>query len=265
MNLRKPQWSGWMEVGAGKLQSIIGALQLVAFTSTVAGIIFAYFGSAEWPNVSKWAIVFLGIALLSWGVASLTRSVLKDQPPVFINPSLWVERDEVTIKVHANHREVRRRYEFKARRKVERYRFKFRWSGSENVKVTLEGTDDALIRITSPKVQKSWHRYEVRFAETLRAGEKKTVILHYDLPDRANESEPYHLISYAHVAGCSHLIARLSFPDNEVPRDVYLIHYDADWVVQKGLPIGYDADDHEYRIEIEPEAGIKYSLEWQEK
>ncbi|MGH7491247.1 MAG: hypothetical protein ACREOO_02505 [bacterium] len=256
---RKAKWSGWIEVGQSTLQFIMSIIQLMPFVTAAAGIIFAYF------SIMKWAIIFIGMAILFFSVYFIIKNVAQDRIAVLINPALWLERDELNVKVYANSRVVERRYTFKALKKSDRYRFKFRWSGSENVKVNLEASDDTLIRITSPKVQKSWHRYDVRFATPLRPGEKKTVILHYELPDRGSESEPYHLVSYAHVAGCSHLMVRLSFPDDPSPRDVFLIHYDADWGVQKGLPIGYDADDHEYRLEIKPETGIRYSLEWQEK
>lgn len=256
---RKTKWSGWIEVGQNTLQLIMSIIQMVPFITAAAGIIFAYF------SIMKWAIIFVGMAILFFSVYFILKNVAGERIAVLINPALWIERDELNVKVYGNKRVVERRYTFKALKRVERYRFKFRWSGSENVKVNLEATDDTLIRITSPKVQKSWHRYDVRFASALRAGEKKVVILHYELPDRGNESEPYHLVSYGHVAGCSELLARLSFPDDPSPRDVFLISYDADWGVQKGLPIGYDADDGEYRIEIKPEKGIRYSLEWQEK
>ena len=256
---RKARWTGWIEVGQNTLQLIMSIIQLVPFITAAAGIIFAYF------SIMKWAIIFIGMAILFFSVYFIVKNVAQERTAVLINPALWIERDELNVKVYANKRVVERRYTFKAQKRVDRYRFKFRWSGSENVKVNLEATDDTLMRITSPKVQKSWHRYDVRFAEALRAGEKKTVILHYELPDRGDESEPYHLVSYAHVAGCSQLIARLSFPDDPSPRDVFLIHYDADWGVQKGLPIGFDEDDNEYRLDIKPEPGIRYSLEWQEK
>jgi len=256
---RKANWSGWIEVGQNTLQVIMSIIQLVPFITAAAGIIFAYF------SIMKWAIIFIGMAILFFSVYFIVKNVAQERTAVLINPALWIERDELNVKVYANKRVVERRYTFKAQKRVDRYRFKFRWSGSEHVRVNLEATDDTLIRITSPKVQKSWHRYDVRFASPLRAGEKKIVILHYELPDRGDESEPYHLVSYAHVAGCSQLMARLSFPDDPAPRDVFLIHYDADWGVQKGLPIGYDADDHEYRLDVKPETGIRYSLEWQEK
>ncbi len=259
MDPKDSKFSSWLEVSQKTLDFIRSFIQFVPFISTVAGIIFAYFSRNEW------AIVFIGMAILFIGVFYLTRNAFSERQRVLINPGLWIERDELKVQVYANKRVVERRYSFKAKKKTERYRFKLRWSGSEYVKVNLEATDDTLIRITSPKVQKSWHRYEVRFQNTLRPGDKKDVVLHYELPDRANESEPYHLISYGHVAGCSKLVARLSFPDNDVARDVFLIHYDADWEVKKGLPIGIDADDREYRIEITPEVGMRYSLEWQEK
>jgi len=256
---RKAKWSGWIEVGQNTLQVIMSIIQLVPFVTAAAGIIFAYF------SIMKWAIIFIGMAILFFSVYFIVKNAAQERAAVLINPALWIDRDELNVKVFANKRVVERRYTFRAVKKVDRYRFKFRWSGSENVKVNLEATDDTLIRITSPKVQKSWHRYDVRFASPLRVGEKKTVILLYELPDRSSESEPYHLVSYAHVAGCSQLIARLSFPDDPAPRDVFLIHYDADWGVQRGLPTGFDADDKEYRIDIKPETGIRYSLEWQEK
>ncbi len=256
---RTSSWSGWIDVGQKTLQVILSIIQLMPLITAAAGIIFAYF------SVMKWAIIFIGMAILFFSVYVIMRNVVPERVSLLINPALWIERDEINVKVYANKRVVERRYTLKALKKVDRYRFKFRWSGSENVKVNLEATDDTLIRITSPKVQKSWHRYDVRFAGAMRAGDKRTVILHYELPDRSSESEPYHLISYAHVAGCSQLIARLSFPDDPAPRDVFLIHYDADWGVQKGLPIGFDEDDNEYRLEIKPETGIRYSLEWQDK
>lgn len=259
MNPKESKYSNWLEVSQKTLDFIRSFIQFIPIISTAVGIIFAYFSRNEW------AIVFIGMALLFLGVIFLTRNVFSDRQRMLVNPGLWIERDELKVQVFTNKRTVERRYSFRAKKKAERYRFKLRWSGSENIKVNLAATDDVLIRITSPKVQKSWHRYEVRFQNILRPGEKKDVILHYELPDRANESEPYHLISYSHVAGCSKLIARLSFPDSQIARDVFLIHYDADWEVKRGLPVGFDTDDREYRIEIAPEAGIRYSLEWQEK
>ncbi|MCK6560564.1 hypothetical protein HUU39_11325 [candidate division KSB1 bacterium] len=257
---RENKWFGWIEVGQKTLQLILGIIQLVPFISAVVAILVAYVS-----GVNQWAIIALGVAIISFGVAFLMRNRMQERMQTFVNPTLWIDRDEVSVAVYPDRRVVKRRYEFKALKRTERYRFKFRWSGSEHVKVTLEATDDALIKITGPKVQKSWHRYEVRFKETLKAGEKKTVLLSYELPDRGGESEPYHCVSYGHVAGCSALLFRLMFPQNEAMRDVYLIHYDADWVVQKGLPIGIDPDDNEYRAEIKPEPGMRYSLEWQER
>lgn len=257
---REKKWTGWIEVSQNTLQLILGVIQLVPFISAGVGILVAYFS-----GVNKWAIISMGVAIISFGVAFLTRNRLQDRTMMFVNPTLWIERDEVSIAVYPDRRMVKRRYEFKALKRTERYRFKFRWSGSEHIKVMLEATDDALIKITGPKVQKSWHRYEVRFKETLKPGEKKTVIINYELPDRSGESEPYHCVSYGHVAGCRELIYRLSFPENEAKHDVYLIHYDADWVVQRGLPIGIDADDNEFRAEVKPEPGMRYSLEWQER
>ena len=259
MDPRKTNWFGWIEVGKSTLQIIFNVVQIVSIASAATGIIFAYF------SFTQWAIIFLGVAILFFGVVYIARTRFHDRASMFVNPTMWIERDEVRIKVFPDKRVVDRRYEFKATGSAERYRFKFRWSGSENVKVALEATDDALIRITSPKVQRSWHRYEVRFQNALKAGDRKSVILQYELPDRSGESEPYHLVSYGHVAGCGQLVFRLSFQDNLIARDVFLIEYDADWNVQKGLPIGIDADDHEFRIEVNPTPGSRYSIEWQEK
>jgi len=253
-----PKWTGWIEFGKNVIQLLLGFIQLFPFVSAAAGIILAYF------SIIQWAIIFLGMSLVFFGVAFFSKNLLQVRKIAFTNPSLWIERDEVYIQVYSDRRIVERRYQFKALKRVERYRFKFRWSGSDSVKMTLMGSDDALIRITSPtRVHWGWNRYEVRFQEVMRAGDKKTVIIHYELPDKQSQSEPYHLVSYGHVAGCSKLVFRLSFPESTGTRDVYLIQYDSDWAVQKGLPIGRDNDDNEYRIEVEPETGIKYSLEWQ--
>jgi len=111
MDPRKSKWTGWIEVGRNTLQIILSIIQLVPFISAATGIIFAYF------SINKWAIIFLGMAILFFGVVYVTRNLLQERTPVFINPALWIEQDELAIKVCADKRIVERRYLFRALRK----------------------------------------------------------------------------------------------------------------------------------------------------
>ena len=212
-------------------------------------------------NQIEASLILLGFSILSFGAHFL---ILQPRVIPVVNPTLWIESDEVKIQVWHNKRVVLRRNEFRAVKNTERYRFKFKWSGFYGIKISLMSSDDTLLGIRSPMTRLSWIRYEVRFKETLRAGDRKTVILRYDLSDPKSTSKPYHLISYKHVLGCRRLTFRLAFPENGAPRKVYLIHYDSDEVVQKGLPVPFDDDTNEYHCEVAPEPGIKYSIEWQE-
>ena len=269
MASEKGQWPRRIEVGNSFLELVLNAIQLTSLIITALGIIFAYFSDtttgARWPFINiKWAIILIGMAFIFLVVSYLMKTIWQERKPVLTNPALWIERDELAIKVHPNGREVERRYDFKAKKSVDRYRFKLRWSGTKEVKIDLVGTDDGLSRVTGPRVQWEWHRYEVFFKQPLNAGERKTLVVRYDLPDDKKTAQPHHLVSYAHVLGCSKLILRLAFPEDNRRRDVYLIQYDANWEVVEGLPLGRDVDDHEYRIEVNVKPGIKYSLEWQE-
>jgi len=103
------------------------------------------------------------------------------------------------------------------------------------------------------------------FAEPLKKRETKPITLTYELIDENHRAFPYQEVSFAHVAGCGKLSLRLQFYQ-PLPDRVYLTKYSAtrELLKREEIPtVGEEENSREYFVEVEPERGAKYHVEWE--
>ncbi len=255
-------WEHWIEVGRNTFQLVYYVINVISILAASSGLIFAYF------NNLKWGLILIGVAVLCFAILYFYKQNLQEKGVTLTNPNLWIDEDQMWIRVFKDKRVVKHQYRLRALREVDRYRFKFR-SGSEGVKIESElPPEDVLVQIPgSSNIAWSWQKYAILFSRPMKKGDTRQAALTYELTD-SSVTFPFQTVSYAHVVGCSKLEVSLLFSEPFLPGSVYLTTYDQNWdVLERNLiPIALDSPERgirEYNFDLEPERGVKYRVEWQ--
>ncbi len=231
---------------------------LTAFLSTSAGIVLSVL---RLPN---WGLGFIGIGLLGT-VAFLFSKFDDEKRKKCLNPDLIILKDEIVVIVEKAQRLVNRHILFRARDLVHEYRFKFFWTGSSpNVRIECS-PHDGEIQLDSTLRSKAlrWQLCILHFRQSLRRRKTKLVAIRYIMPDPAHSSEPYQIISYAHVWQCDECVIHLSFKDGLKPSAVYFVESnEANEVVKKEIVSPQQQSSLEFVVQKQPVSGYKYSIEW---
>lgn len=251
----------WIEVGRNTFQLVYNVINVIAIVAAGGGLVFAY------RNELQFGLMAIAIAVLCFAILHFYKQNLQEKGVALSNPHLWIDEDQMQVRVYKDRRVVRHQYHFRALRTVDRYLFKFFWSGMGEARVVCEAApNDALAPIPDPNNIPKWRRYVLLFAEPLQKRETKPITLTYELIDENHRSFPYQEVSFAHVAGCSKLSLRLQFYQSLLPERVYLTKYSAtrELLKREEIPIaGADENSREYVVEVEPERGAKYHVEWE--
>jgi hypothetical protein len=198
------------------------------------------------------------------------KKYAKHEKAVPANPNIFFEEDRVLVEVYKEKRIVKHYYRLRAMKEVDRYKFKFTWGGSGEVRVNSESEPgDNLIFIPDMNLM-PWRRYTLLFAKPLKRGGTKEVALTYEILDENHNASSFQTFSYTHVAGCNKLSIRLAFADPTIVDTVYFTEYDSNWEVlnrKKVIPIKTKNQQNgirEYLIERQPESvGLRHHIEWQ--
>jgi hypothetical protein len=263
MALKKSRhWEHWIEVGRNTFQLVYYVINVISILAASSGLVFAYL------NQLQWGLMAIAVAVLCFAILHFYKQNLQEKGLALSNPHLWIDEDQMLVRVYQDKRIVRHQYRFRALRKVDRYLFKFFWSGTGEARVICEAaSNDALASIPDPNNIPKWRRYVLLFAEALRKRETKQIALTYELLDENHRAFPYQEVSFAHVAGCSKLSLRLQFwRPLPLPDKLYLTKYSSTRQIMKREEIQIEnetADTREYFVEVEPERGAKYHVEWE--
>jgi hypothetical protein len=257
-------WEKWIEVGRNTFQLIYYVINVIPVLAAGLGLFFAYIKKFEW------GIISIAIAVLYFAILYLYKQFLQEKEIALTNPKIWIDDDQMSVWVFKDKRVVKHQYRLRALREVERYVFKFLWSGSGAAKVSSDSSPDAvLVSIPGPSsIAWNWQRCALVFNKPMKKGEVKPVVLTYELLDENNRAFPFQTVSYAHVAGCTKLTMRLIFAAPSLPNTVYLTKFDRNWdiVERTAIPVGFESPEQgirEYTINVEPERGTRYRVEWQ--
>jgi hypothetical protein len=253
-------WEKWIEVGRNTFQLLYYAINLISILAASSGIFFAYI------NKLQWGLISTGVAVLCFAILYFYKQFLQEKVSALSNPNIWIDEDQMSVWVFKEKRVIKHQYRLRAVRSVDRYRFKFLWSGSGEVKVKIDSAEDVLIPIPDPSNIR-WKKYALLFTKPLKKGESRPTTLTYEILDENHGAFPYQAVSFAHVAGCSKLTMRLIFSISPLPETVYLTKYDPNWeiVERSAIPMGFENREkgiREYDIEIEPKRGLRYHVEW---
>lgn len=240
------------------------ALAITAiFLLSVVGAITLFAESPLWMTDFA-LVVATGILFII-----MLQDVIADKRRVTncLNPYLVIQREERKLVVRKNEWELERHLLLKARRNnVYGYRFRVEWTGSSHdVKIECQGDgeiipqEDQLLKREAP----SWGLWELRFAEPMKWGEARRVLLKYTMPDPQQTAQPFHFIGYQHVWKCRELKCRLSLEEGIQPRAVYFVR-GADYIRLEKDPNVSD-ESNEYEISERPVLGAKYHIEWEIK
>lgn len=229
---------------------------IVSLSSTILSVILMAQAEPLWSSVFS-AIAIAGIAVLMIVIRKEEKS------SVCVNPNLIIEQDILMIFVARNCRKIEQRLTLRARRRISSYEFKFFWTGSSRgLKIQYHNGAGYLSRVETPSdATLQWRLYRFEFHEPVEKGRSKSVTFRYKLPDPKNVAKPYHYVSYAHVKACKHLEYRVVFAKGYKPKAVRLVRFDA-----RGVPLDRKRIEpglREYHVEVEPQSGHKYSLEWE--
>jgi hypothetical protein len=262
MALKKSlHWEHWIEVGRNTFQLVYYVINVISILAASSGLVFAYL------NQLQWGLMAIAVAVICFAILHFYKQNLQEKGLALSNPHLWVDEDQMLVRVYQDKRIVRHQYRFRALRKVDRYLFKFFWSGTGEARVICEAaSNDALASIPDPNNIPKWRRYVLLFAEPLRKRETKQIALTYELLDENHRAFPYQEVSFAHVGGCSKLSMRLQFWSPMLPDKVYMTKYSSTRQIMKReeIPVESETDDtREYFAEVEPERGAKYHVEWE--
>lgn len=251
----------WIEVGRNTFQLVYNVINVVAILAAGGGLVFAY------RNELQFGLIAIAIAVLCFAILHFYKQNLQEKGVALSNPHLWIDLDQMQVRIYKDRRVVKHQYALRALRKVDRYLFKFFWSGTGEARVLCEAApNDALAPIPDPNNIPKWRRYVLLFAEALAKRETKTINLTYELIDENHRAYPYQEVSYAHVAGCSKLSLRLQFYQPLLPERVYLTKYSAtrELLKREEIPVVSEEEtSREYSVEVEPERGAKYHVEWE--
>jgi hypothetical protein len=237
---------------------------VISILAASAGIFFAYIKEL------RWGLLAIGVAVLCFAILYFYKQFLQEKELTLANPDIWVDEDEMSVWIFKDKRVVKHQYVFRALHEVDRYRFKFLWSGLGTAKVICDSSpDDILSRIPGPRsLTWNWQKYILRFNQPLKKGQTKEIVLTYELMDENNRAFPYQTVSYAHVAGCSKLEMRFVFSAPLLPETVYLTKYNQNWDIleRRIVPLAFENLEtgiREYTIEDKPARGVRYHVEWQ--
>ena len=251
----------WIEVGRNTFQLVYNVINVIAILAASAGLIFAY------REELQWGLMAIAVAVLCFAILHFYKQNLQEKGQALSNPHLWIDEDQMRVRMYKDRRVVRHQYRFRALRKVDRYLFKFFWSGTGEAGVVCEAApNDALASIPDPNNIPKWRRYVLLFAEPLTKRATKQISLTYELLDENHRAYPYQEVSYAHVAGCSKLGLRLQFWSPLLPDKVYVTKYSStrELLTREEIPLaGEEENSREYFVEVEPERGAKYHIEWE--
>jgi len=251
----------WIEVGRNTFQLVYYAINFISVLAASSGLVFAYL------NELQWGLTAIAVAVLCFAILHFYKQNLQEKGLALSNPYLWIDEDQMLVRVYKDKRIVKHQYRFRALRKVDRYLFKFFWSGTGEARVICEASpNDALASIPDPNNIPKWRRYVLLFADALTKRETKQITLTYELLDENHRAFPYQEISYAHVAGCSKLSLRLQFWSPMLPDKAYLTKYGStrELLKREEFQLESETDNtREYVIEVEPERGAKYHVEWE--
>jgi len=251
----------WIEVGSSTFQLVYNVINVIAILAASSGLVFAY------RDELQWGLMSIAVAVLCFAILHFYRQNLQEKGAALSNPHLWIDEDQMLVRVDQNKRVVKHQYHFRALRKVDRYLFKFFWSGTSEARVICEAApNDALASIPDPNHIPRWRRYVLLFAEPLAKRATKNIALTYELLDENHRAYPYQEVSYAHVAGCSELDLRLQFFNPMLPDKVYLTKYSAarELIKREEIPLESATENsREYFVEVEPERGARYHIEWE--
>jgi hypothetical protein len=254
-------WEHWIEVGRNTFQLVYYVINVISILAASSGLVFAYL------NELQWGLMAMAVAVLCFAILHFYKQNLQEKGFALSNPHLWIDQDQMLVRVYSDKRIVKHQYRFRALRKVDRYLFKFFWSGTGEARVICEASpNDALASIPDPNNIPKWRRYVLLFADPLTKRQTKQIALTYELLDENHRAYPYQEVSYAHVAGCSKLSLRLQFWSPLLPDKVYVTKYSPTRELLERQEIPLDSEEEnarEYFIEIEPRRGVKYHVEWE--
>jgi hypothetical protein len=261
--LRNMGWNwkstlAWMNDLFSVVERVSYLAVYVASISALTSVVLAHF------KLLAWAFGFMALGVLGLAIYFISQRE-KERSDECTNPNLIIVRDLIQIEVGRNFRTVQKSITLKSTRRVDEYHFKVFWTGStEEVKVSLINNDVGRLQRELPTggLAYKWRPYSIKFHEPIQRGKVKHVELQYHADDPQGIAEKFQIMRYLHVKKCEMLECHILFePDYDHGR-VYLVKYDGRDVARPKEEIIEKVNG--YRIELQPERGMKYSIEWGE-
>ena len=101
----------WIEVGRNTFQIVYNVINVIAITAAGGGLVFAY------RNELQFGLMAIAIAVLCFAILHFYKLNLQEKGAALSNPHLWIDEDQMLVRVYKDRRVVKHQYEFRARRK----------------------------------------------------------------------------------------------------------------------------------------------------